>query len=820
MFRSYLVTTIRSFYKSKGGKTGGILFNYINILGLTVGLAAFIVIVHIVRYELSYDNFFPNSDNVYRVAMKKSERGNTSMESARTYPGIGPLLKNEIPEVLQYTRLYQEECMLHYKEKDIKFNRQHTFWADRSFASVFNLEFILQGNLEMMDKPWSAIISESAAKRFFGTNWDGTNNPIGKTIFLNESLGFSIQGIYKDLPANSHMKVDFVVSWSTLVSLTGPIFENALPPNWNSTYLYLQLAPHASQEKIEALAEQILNTRIPELATGEMQYHFYLQPVRSIHLQSHIDDELQPNGSEVFVYSMVVAAILVLIVAWINFINLMTARALERAKEVGVRKAIGSTRKQLITQFLFEAMFSTTIAGSMAVAIVYLSESKVQEFTQISSPLFSIEGQGSFTLILLILIMIVGGLLSGVYPAIGLSSIKTTEVIKGRIGSQSGRTYLRKTLIAFQFFFAVFLLAATGVIYKQVNFMRTQALGMNPEQVVVLHTPRSLIDNPKRVQYFQSLRNKLLSFTDITEVGSSGCIPGKEFLIRKSYVRQKGEEEGKNVSYDASYADGGYGPALGINFLAGRNFKDQPGEEKKIIINATAVRMMGFTNVAEALEKTILVGDRECQVVGVMEDTHYQGLQKPISPLILFYGHEYEFGFFSVKVNSNKIQNVMDILQNTWKDVYPNDPFDYFFLDSFFDTQYSKDQAFGKLFGLFSSLAIFIACLGLVGLVAYTTYQKTKEIGIRKVLGANFWSILGLLTTEFSRPILIACVVSIPITHYAIVKWLESFAYRYDFEWWMHLIPLIIVNVLAMLAISWQTVKAAFTNPVNAIKEQ
>jgi len=819
MLRHYFITALRAFYQRKGGKGAGVMFNYINVLGLTVGLAAFLVILHIVHYELSFDRFFENSANTYRVAVKKAEGNHVVMESARSYPGLAAMLKNEIPEVVSSVRIYKEECMLHYKEGDVKFNRQHTFWADRSFASVFNLEFIREGDLSMMDKPWGAIISESGAKRFFGTDWEGERNPIGKTIWLNESLGFTIQGVYKDLPGNSHMKADFVVSWSTLVQLAGQIFENSLPPDWNASYVYLQLEAGASPENVETMIAKLMSDRIPESVTREVTYDFYLQPVQSIHLQSGIADELQPNGSRAFVYSMMMAAVLILIIALVNFINLLTVRSLERAKEVGVRKAIGSTRRQLVSQFLLEAMFASIVAGILAVALVYFSDDMIRGMTQIQLPVFSIQGQGIFTLTVFMGVLIFGGLIASLYPALGLSSMQTTEVIKGKVSSKPGTGYFRKTLLAFQFFCSVFLLTATVVIYKQVTFMRSQSLGMEPEQVIVLHTPRSLIGSPKRIPYFRNLRDKLLPFEDVEEVGASGCIPGNEFLTRREDIHADATGDGKNITYDVAFIDQGYAPALGIKFISGRNFIEQPGEETKVIMNETAAKVMDFT-AETAIGKMIAIGQKKLEVIGVMEDTHYEGLQKTIHPLILREGHNYEFGYFPIKIKSSDLQQTVSSIETAWKEIYPNDPFDYFFLDSFFDEQYAREKSFGKLFGLFSVLGVTIACLGLIGLVAYTTFQKTKEIGIRKVLGARAGNILLLLMTEFSAPVLIACLIAIPVTEYAVHQWLEGFAYRFDFTWWIHVISLGVVNVLALVAISWQSLKAAFANPMNALREQ
>jgi putative ABC transport system permease protein len=351
--------------------------------------------------------------------------------------------------------------------------------------------------------------------------------------------------------------------------------------------------------------------------------------------------------------------------------------------------------------------------------------------------------------------------------------------------------------------------------------MQQQPLGMETEHVVVLHSPRSLIGDSKRIQYFKNFREKLLAYPEIKSIGSSACIPGEEFLIHKEEVRQTEKEDGKNLVYDVGYVDEGYLPSLTFKVVAGRNFTNQEGEDGKVLANETAIRALGFSDATEAIGRTLMVGDKEqYQIAGVVGDAHYEGLQKTIRPLLLFYGHNYEFGFFSVKVNSANVSQTIAVMQKQWEQIYPNDPFDYFFLDSFFDEQYKSDRTFGKVFGLFSFLGIFIACLGLIGLVSFTTYRKTKEIGIRKVLGASLPSIVGLLTSEFFKPIIIACLIAIPVNHYIISTWLASFAYQFGFAWWMHLIPLILINILAFAAIAWQSLKAARGNPIKALREE
>jgi putative ABC transport system permease protein len=686
---------------------------------------------------------------------------------------------------------------------------------------MFGLTFIEKGDTSSMDKPYNCVLSQSTAERYFGKNWEGNNSPIGKTIHLNESLPFKIQGVFKDLPANSHMDVDFIVSYATLIALTSPGADNGMPPFANIDYTYISLKPGTPVEKTEPLVQAALADDIPASASSNAQYQFFLQPIKSIHLNSHLTDELKPNGNRTFVVALSIAAALILLVAWINFINLATARAMHRAKEVGVRKAIGSSKKQLVAQFIFEALFASVLAAIGAIILVFLFSGYIKNMTGIKAGIFSWQGEAFYSWLFFIAIIIVGGLLSSIYPAIILSSFKPIEVLKGKLHGTTSKGFLRKSLISFQFFFAVFLLSCTGAIYYQVKYMREQALGLNTEQVLVLHSPRSMIGSKRRINIFKTFREKLVQYPAIEKVASSACIPGDQFLRHWEGVRQTEKDDGKELTYDVGWADEGYIPTLDFKMVAGRNFIDQPGEDKKVIPNETAIRALGFKNNAEAIGKILRTrDDREFEIAGVVGDAHYEGLQKTIRPLLLLYGHNYEFGFFSIKVSPKNLNQTIATVQRHWEELYPNDPFDYFFLDSFFNEQYKLDNRFGKVFGSFSFLAIFIACLGLIGLVSYTTYQKTKEIGIRKVLGASVACIVGLITGEFFKPILVACLVALPVSYFIISKWLNGFAYRVGFAWWMYLLPLMVIIFLAFLTISWQSLRAALANPVNALREE
>jgi putative ABC transport system permease protein len=813
MIRNYFKIAWRNLRKNRASAL-------INLSGLAIGLAAFLLIVYFVRYELSYDSFLPNAERIYRVTVRQEENNQTGMHSARTYAAVSPVLKAEVPEVETAVRILAEECLLHYKPAHTKFNNQKTYWADADFHQLFGLSFVAKGNLDLLSQPNHAIMSLSAARRFFGNDWSGDKSPIGKTIWLNEGVSFMLQGVYDDLPANSHMAADFIVSYSTLTSLIGQNMETAMPPSGNFAYNYIRLQAGADPDKVTAAVNLVLLNKIPEAQKQNITYRFDLQPVQAVHLSSNLADELRPNGIRIFVYALAVAALLILGIAWVNFINLSTARAMDRAREVGVRKAIGADQKQLMLQFVAEGFLYSLIAAVVSVLLVLAVVKPFQNIVGIHAALFSFENIKLWSFFAGIVLL--GSLLSSIYPAFVLSSFRPVKVLKGKLYAVSaGSGLFRKSLITLQFFTAILLLCGTGAIYYQVNYMKDQPLGMDKEAVLVIHSPRSKIGNSKRVDFFKAFRNEALKHSAVKAVTSSGCLPGKEFLNHLEDVRQAGVETGKNISYDLASVDEGYLPVLGADIVAGRNFSEKRQEETSVLINEKAVSSLGFANATDAVNKQIKIkGTQEKEIIGVVKDVHYRGLQNAVSPLLLSYGHNYEFGFFSVKIDPVAMQGTMKWLQQIWNKTYPNDPFDTFFLDSFFNEQYNGELAFGRMFSAFAIQGVFIACLGLFGLVSFTASQKQKEIAVRKVLGAGIARIFILVTGQYFTYILVALILAIPFSHYLVSYWLKGFQYHFQVVWWMYLVPAVLIGLVALIAVGGLSLKAAIANPVKSLKTE
>lgn len=815
MFKNYLTVAFRNLFKGSGKDRN--LFSIINLTGLAIGLAATFLIAGYVSYEFSYDRFVPDADQVYRIAVEKTEQGETTFHSAKTYPGLYHMLPEEVPDISSVVRILAEDCMFHEKEKDRKFNRQVTYWADGTFPEMFGLSFIEEGELSLLYEPNQAIVSKTAAERFFGTDWSGKNNPIGKTVYLNESIPFTIQGIFEDLPKNSHMKVDFIVSYQTLVMLVGDGIDTGMPPHWNVNYTYIKTIEGASRDRTENLINKAVIAKIPKESLDGATLELQLQPVRSIHLNSHLADELNPNGSSFFVWAMAAAAGMILIIAWINFINLTTVRSMDRAREVGVRKSLGAGREQLAMQFLSETVLAGLTAALIAVVLIFLVVNTFTDKTGIELSLFSKESIRIWTIF--ISMTVFGALIAGLYPAVILSSFKPVRVLKGKLYNYGRGGFFRKGLIVFQLGIAMILLFSTTVVYKQVNYMLDQDLGMDTDQVLVVYTPRSLIGNPERVEIFKEFKTTVKEHRNIEEAAASMVIPGKEFLYHVEGIHPVGESTGEHMTFDLASVEEGFLPALGIEVVWGRNFMEDGYENDKLILNEKASQVLGFSDPEEALGTKVDVLGGEYTVVGVTRNYHHEDLQKDISPILLRYGHDYEFGYFPIKITGD-VRETVEHVNEVWARVYPNDPFDYFFLDSFFDAQYQSDLAFGKVFGFFTGLAIFVALLGLFGLITFTVYQKTKEIGIRKVLGATGNDINSLILRSYSWLYLIAAMLSLPAAYYVVSQWLSTFAYRIDLNWAWYLMSVAVVISLSLLAVSKQIVKAVRANPVDAIKEE
>jgi len=685
------------------------------------------------------------------------------------------------------------------------------FYATRAFFGVFSFP-LLQGDARTaLVEPNTVVLSASVARKLFGTV-----NPVGKTMLLNQKQAVKVTGVYADFPPNSHIKADMLRSYATFIKAMGPDNNPETAWQWDGCLTYLLLRRGTNPQALEAKFPQVVD----KLAGEEhKRYHsaaiYRLQPLRDIHLYSHYIGETEPNGDGTTVYLLLAIAGFIVVIAWVNYVNLATARAINRAREVGVRKAVGSQRSQLIVQFLFEALLLNGLAVVLALLLVMVT---IPAFNELSGHhlTLSLLADGRFWGALLILFTL-GVFFSGLYPAFVLSGFRPVVVLKGRMVNTRQGALLRKGLVVFQFAASLFLLVGTLAVFRQIQFMREQTLGLNIDQTLVIRPPVIRNDSTYMSQ-MQSFKEALLRYAAIRSVTASTSIPGEPVGWNAGGIRLKGLDEGKGKQYRVIGVDYDYLKAYGLKLLAGRNFAKEFGTDPKaVIFNRMAMEQLGFTRPEEAINREIEFWGETYRLVGVVDNFHQQSLREAYEPLILRLIPDLR-GYFSVKVAPAEASRSIATLQSAWNQFFPGNPFEYFFLDAHFAEQYRADQRFGQVFGFFTALAILVACLGLFGLASFTTVQRTKEIGIRKVLGASVPQILRLLYQEFAVLIVVAFVVATPLAWLAVSRWRETYAFRADLNGWLFVLPFVAVLLIALLTVSFQSLKAALMNPVSSLR--
>lgn len=827
MLKNYCKIAWRNLLKNKA-------FSLINILGLAIGMAACLLILQYVSFELSYDEFPENSENIYRITYDYYENNELQYQTAMSVPAVGPALKTDFPEVEEYARLYpfarsQFACAMRYDEGGnlpMTFNEENLYFADASFLSLFSLPLQQGDPATVLQDAYSVIISASTAKRYFGAT-----NPMGKILTLNSSSleqhDYRVTGVMQDLPENSHLQIDILLSMSSLYQHS--FISEDIQNSWtrDDIYTYILLSPETQPQNLKTQFPSFVDKYMGEvLRVTQSKVTFDLQPIESIHLHSQLQDEIKPGNDPKAVYFLAAIALITLILAWINYINLATARSLERAKEVGVRKISGASRTQLIKQLLVETFMVNMLSILLALTLVQLS---LSYFHQISGVPFI--SYGNYLQWAGILAFFMAGIfVSGFFPALMVSSFRPAQVLKGKFTGMAKGLWLRKSLVVFQFAASVVLMIGVFALYQQFTFMQKQDLGIDIHQTLVIKAPA--ITDSTYLNRLESFKTALQQFASVTHVTTSSIVPGKENGWVGTVRREKDHSnQGKNLAIHV--VDSAFFEAYQLRILAGRNFlaSEQPGEhfgdkQESVILNEEAVKQLGFKDMEEAIGKVIYWEDNRCIVVGVVNNFHQQSLKNPIQPA-LFTVNNRDSIYYSVKLqirstaqenHQEALLSAVALIGNEWKEFFPENPFDYFFLENFFNLQYQADLRFGKVFGLFCGLAILIACLGLLGLSSYTALQRTKEIGIRKVLGASVQSIIGLLSKDFIKMVLIGSMLALPLAYFGVQQWLEYYAFRIPVSGWLLGLPVALVLFIAFLTVSFQTVKAALANPVASLR--
>ena len=812
MFKNHLTLAVRNLFKRKG-------YAALNIFGLVIGITCCLLIFQYVAFENSYDKFEKDAGRIVRVRLDDYQQGKLAWQSATSYPAIAPTMKKDFPEVEDYCRLIDANLLLSNEEKHVRFNETKGYYADPSVIDMFNIQLVKGNAGTVLDAPDKMIISETMAYKYFGHE-----EALGKrlTIRDNSTRTYEVTGVFRDYPANSHLIINHLVSYATFkkeLRLQGDTSDAAETAwGWYDFYDYIKLKPGVNYKELEAklpaFADKYINSHEGRKAAN-IKSELYLIPLADIHLKSNFNQEAEVNGDGKAVAFLFLIAFFIIVIAWVNYTNLATARSLERAKEVGVRKVLGALRRDLIGQFLTESLLLNLIAFALAVFAAYL-------LTPPFNNLIGTANTGNFQMPLnywgaFAAIFFLGTFLSGIYPAFVLSGYHPVIVLKGMFKNTSRGLVLRKTLIIGQFATSVILIAGTIIVYQQVQYMRQQKLGVNIQQTLVLEGARTIQDSTFH-SAFQIFKTELLNQPSVKSVTSSSNVMGQE-IYWTSGVQRLGTGKKDASTMFILGIDNDFLKNYELQMVAGRPYsKDFGSDSKSMILNERAVELLGYKNPEEAINTKVRWTDT-FTVIGVVSNYHHQGLQKAIDPMMLPLNINTGV-YYSLKMSSTDMHQSLASIEKLWNKYFPADPFNYFFLDDSFNTQYKADTRFGAVFGLFAALAIIIACFGLLGLSAYSVLQRTKEIGVRKVLGASTQSLLVLLSKDFMILVGISLFVAIPVTWWVMNNWLQDFAFRINIHWWVFALAGIAAVLIALLTTGFQALKAALSNPVKSLRTE
>lgn len=802
MLHNYLLSVWRNYRRNR-------LFTLLNIAGLAIGMAACLLIAQYVLHELSYDDFWPNRDRVFRVQLDRYNKGELATRWAGGALGIGPDLKADFPEVEQYVRLAESTALLS-SDRETFIKETGVWYASKDFFAVFGHSLLKGVDSTALKYPNQMVLSESMARKYFGEA-----DPLGKTI-MNKRVQYVVTGVFADLPANTHMHIDALMSFATWARLIGRRDESELTQwQWDGYKTYVLLKENADVAALEAkLPEYVIRKVGEELKEDNAAMVFYFVPLRNIHLDSNVLYEFKPNGSRETTYFLMVVAGLILIIAWINYINLSTAKSIERAREVGVRKVMGGHRGQLIQQFMTESVVLNVVSLTLAIAAALVLTPWFGQLVgrELGYGIF----RDSFFWGAVVVLIVAGAALSGLYPAFILSGYKPVEVLKGRFRNAGQGVYFRKGMVVIQFIASITLVVGTFTVYRQLGFMRNQKLGFSIDQTLVIWSPNN-IDSTYRSKY-SLFRDRLQRYTEITSMSASTSVPGLQPDFNAGGIRRLSQRPDEANQYRVIEVDDGFVPSFGLEVIAGRAFSaSMPGEQANVMLNEAAVRVMGFVKPEDAIGDQIYFWGDTLRIVGVLRNYRHESAKKAYDQLIFRY-HRSPEGFYSIKFNTARVQESIARFERDFKELFPGNPFNYFFLDEAYNNQYKADQQFGRVFTVFAVLAIFIACLGLFGLSSLTAIQRTKEIGVRKVLGASVPGLLLLVSRAYFELLGAAILIAIPVSWWIMTGWLEGFASRIPLSWLIFAIPCFLVIVVALCTVGFHTLRAAKGDPVKALR--
>lgn len=798
MIKNYLKTAFRNIFKNP-------LFSLINILGLALGMALFLLIFQYVKFELSYDTFHKGHENIVRLSYSKFKDGKRAFNSVLTYSGVPSRMKEEFPEVLDYVRIVPtyNESLINYEDK--YFKEGGIVFADSTLFSIFSFSLVKGDPVMALSEPFTAVISESTAKKYFGEE-----NPIGKSFRRGTRQNYTITGVFQDVPENSHIKFDFILSHTTLRTLMG---HDRAENNFGvyHAYAFFKLQPETDLDALRLKFPGFVDKYVggEELRKINTILEFEIQKIEEIHLNSHKDNEAETNGNSKIVTFFMLIAVIILIIALVNYINLSTSRSLERAREVGMRKVIGGQRGQLIFQFLIESALINLLAIAISGVLITLAQPIYFQFTGIPSEVLFLND--TQFIIGVIILYITTVLLSGLYPAFVLSSFKPLSVIKGKFGNSKSGIYLRKGLVVGQFAALLAIMTGTFVVYKQIKFMQNQGLNVDIANTLVLKAPVSI--DSTYVNQLKSFKDDIVQYDAIESMTASALVPGSKWLGQTWFKKFGAPDEELQFCY-INQVDYDFIDSYKLKLVSGRNFsRDYPTDNEACILNEKAVSSFGFKDAETAINDRMesFFAENGSPIIGVISDYHQESLKNDTKPVIFMLSPS--LSFYSLKIKEGNLEDLLSFIKEKWGHYFGNNPMEYFFLEDYFDQQYKEDRQFGKLFNISSIFAIIISYLGLLGLTLYTALQRKKEIGIRKVLGANTSSILYIFSTDFMKLVAISIVIAVPISFYLINNWLLNYANRISLQWWFFVLPALLMIIFATIVINLQILKTARTNP-------
>lgn len=777
------------------------MFSSINILGLTIGITCCLMIFLFIMNEFSADDFHKNGKDIYRVMRVARNNGETA-EIPYLSPPFGPALLNDYPNAVKAAvRVMRDNDLISYNS--ISFNEKNIYLTDNNFFNFFDFPLVKGAAATVLKDPNSIVLTETSAKKYFGND-----DPIGKILQFNKQQQLKVTGVGKDVPANSHLQFDMVVPLELLRPMQ-PNWFNQWPNNGLFTYVQLNPAtdPGQLKKQFPAFMDKYLGAYY---AAAGFKMGLTIQPLSEVYFTKDAMDNVK-HGNKKMVYIFMSIAILILVIACINFINLATARAADRLKEVGLRKVLGAIKRQLIVQFVLESILFATIGCLLSVALLQLLLPAYNNLLGYQLPSW---WNNPLFYLFIIGVVVVVGLLAGSYPAFMLSSFSPIESIKGKLKTGKTSSLFRKTLVVFQFGVSVLLIISVTVIFNQMKYIKNADLGFNKEQTMIVRFDNTDIDKRKN-----KFNNDLLKIPAVQSVSLMSGEPGG---FHDGYGFKAEANPDEKYLFSTEFTDLKFVKTLGLKIIAGRDFSSDFGTDSAnaVLINHTAAIKLGYTP-ERAIGKRIKNLERDSlyrTIVGVVEDYHYASLKTQIGPLVISPGADKRLAL--IKLKTEDIRSAINDIKKAYTNAAPDYPFEYNFLDDRFDELYRAESRQESVLSIFSVIAIFVACIGLFGLASYTAIKRTKEVGVRKVLGSSVSNIVLLLSKDLLKPVLLGALIAIPVGYYAMNKWLQGFAYRIDFQWWMFAIAIMTAVVIALITVGTQAVKAAVSNPVKSLRTE